>query len=349
MSKEESEEKTLPASRKKLKDGRKKGKVSKSKDLISGFVLLAVVIYLLLVWPSVRDQIKQLIDMVSAVIVPGEEPFAPQAQRVMALAVSILLKTVVPLTIVIVFVTVASGIIGTLGPVFSFELLKPNFDHINPAKGLERIFSVRNVVEFAKSLLKVSILAGVFALLLAGWLRPLFETPACGQACVAPFLLTILKLLAGTAAAAFVVIGIVDVGIQYRLFLRDMKMTKTEYKREQKDLEGDPLIRSARRSIRRSVARESAIGIERASFIVTAGDTVVALAYGKATPVPTVVAKASGPEGELLREKALGLGIPESDNPELATRLFEKGELREFIDAEFYDPVIRILIQLKLL
>jgi type III secretion protein U len=349
MSKDESEEKTLPASEKKLRDGRKKGQSSKSKDLISGFVLLAVVIYLLIVWPTVVDRSKVLIDMVSLSIVPDGEPFMTKAMNAITVAMTILLQTIAPLVVLIVFMTVVTGMIGTMGPVFSFELVKPNFDHINPAKGLERIFCVRNVVEFGKSILKVLILVGIFAALLAGWMQSLFETPACGAACVGPFLVTVLKVLAGVAAAAFVVIGIIDVGIQYQLFLRDMKMTRTEYKREQKDIEGDPLIRSHRRSIRRSAARESAIGIDKAAFVVADGDTIVGLRYGRGAPVPTVVAKASGPEGNLLREKVNELGIPIVENAEFANGLMERGKLREYIESEFYEPAIRILIDLKLM
>ncbi|TIX74980.1 MAG: EscU/YscU/HrcU family type III secretion system export apparatus switch protein, partial [Mesorhizobium sp.] len=36
---EEAEEKTLPASEKKLRDARRKGPVSQSRDLVSGFTL----------------------------------------------------------------------------------------------------------------------------------------------------------------------------------------------------------------------------------------------------------------------------------------------------------------------
>jgi type III secretion protein U len=349
MSKDESEEKTLPASEKKLRDGRKKGQTSKSKDLTSGFVLLAVVIYLIIVWPTVVDRSKVLIDMVSLSIVPDGQPYMTKAMNAMTLAVTILLQTIAPLVVVIVFMTVVTGMIGTLGPVFSFELIKPNFDHINPAKGLERIFCLRNVVEFGKSLLKVFILVGIFAALLAGWMQSLFEAPACGMACVGPFLVTVLKVLAGVAAAAFVVIGVVDVGLQFQLFLRDMKMTRTEYKREQKDIEGDPLIRSHRRSIRRQSARESAIGVERAVFAVAAGDTIVALRYGRGAPVPTVVAKGTGPEGNLLREKAYELGIPVIEDEKFANNLYGKAKLREYIDSEFYEPAIRILIDYKLM
>src|SRR5262245_33605997 len=64
----ESEQKSLPASEKKLRDGRKKGQVSSSRDLISGFGLLIMIAYLLFAWPSIRDQTVQLVDLVSRAI-----------------------------------------------------------------------------------------------------------------------------------------------------------------------------------------------------------------------------------------------------------------------------------------
>jgi flagellar biosynthesis protein FlhB len=62
-----------------------------------------------------------------------------------------------------------------------------------------------------------------------------------------------------------------------------------------------------------------------------------------------VVAKAAGPEGELLRLKGIELGIPEIRDPEVAFSLYEKGKLREFIGEEFYPPVIKILNKLGLI
>jgi type III secretion protein U len=350
MAKDESEEKTLPASNKKLRDGRKKGQVSKSRDLVSGAVLLAMVIYLMFTWQVINDRTKDLMELVAQSSTLNDQPFMDQAMRAISMAISIIIQVVAPMVAIIVFVTIVTGMIATMGPVFSFEQVKPNFDHINPSKGLERVFAVRNVVEFMKSLMKVAILIGIFWVLLAGWINPVFQIPACGDTCTAPFLVTMLKLLGGTVALAFIIIGIFDVGIQYQLFLRDMKMTRTEYKREQKDIEGDPLIRSQRRSLRRSAAREGAAGIERASFAVTGDDnTVIGLSFGKGAPVPTIVAKASGEAGAGLLEKAKNRAMPIVHNPELAAGLLAKGRVRQYIDAEHYDQAIRILIDLKMI
>jgi type III secretion protein U len=64
--KEESEQKSLPASDKKLRDARRKGQVSNSRDLISGFGLLAVVAYLLFTWTLTRDHVLQLVELISS-------------------------------------------------------------------------------------------------------------------------------------------------------------------------------------------------------------------------------------------------------------------------------------------
>jgi type III secretory pathway component EscU len=46
--KEETEQKTLPASSKKLRDARRKGQVSRSRDIVAGVTLVVSVGYLLM-------------------------------------------------------------------------------------------------------------------------------------------------------------------------------------------------------------------------------------------------------------------------------------------------------------
>ncbi|RJG41507.1 EscU/YscU/HrcU family type III secretion system export apparatus switch protein [Mesorhizobium sp. DCY119] len=87
----------------------------------------------------------------------------------------------------------------------------------------------------------------------------------------------------GTAAAlAFVIIGILNVPLQCWLFLRDMRMKTTEYKREHKDLEGDPMIRHEQQWQRREAVMQPAkLGVKNAVIVFTAGDRAVALRYVK--------------------------------------------------------------------
>jgi len=63
---------------------------------------------------------------------------------------------------------------ATQGPVFSFESVKLQFDHVSPMKGAKRIFSTKNVIEFGKSLAKVVVLTAAFWSVLRGFIGPLF-------------------------------------------------------------------------------------------------------------------------------------------------------------------------------
>lgn len=183
---------------------------------------------------SVRASTSELVQTVTA----SDGSFQRISLRAIRHSFSLLMLVTAPLVGIVVVLTIAFGMIGTFGPVLSFEPLKPQFDHINPVKGLQKMFSLRNVVEFLKGVAKLFLLAGVFAFILMAWLQPLFDTPACGPTCIEPIVKAVLLPLGTAAALAFVVIGILDVPLQRWLFLRDMRMTTAEYKREHKDLEG---------------------------------------------------------------------------------------------------------------
>jgi type III secretion protein U len=345
--KEDTEEKALPATEKKLRDARRKrGQVAHSKDLVTAVSLLVMLAYLSFAWPGIRDQIVQLLDAVSGA---GSEPFAQIQGRAISLALRILVTTGASVAALVLVATVAAGIAATGGLVFSFELVSPKISHINPVEGAKRIFSLRNIVEFAKGLIKIATLAIAFWLALRGFLQPLFEMPVCGERCLGPMTVAMLKPLAVTGAFVFMAIGLVDVLIQRQLFLRDMRMTRTEYKREQKDLEGDPLIRTERRRVARSLSiGQTRTGIRHAVVAVAHDDRIVGLRYKAGeTPVPTVVSKGVGEDGLRMLAEARELGIPVVDDAALALALAENHTVGKMIQSQYFRPVAEILLKTR--
>ncbi len=91
---DESEEKNLPASQKKLTDARKKGQTSNSKDFVSGFTMFAATLYLLNQWPMMRNRLVELIDVVST---STDRPFAEAWPRAVYSTIDVLIMTTVPL------------------------------------------------------------------------------------------------------------------------------------------------------------------------------------------------------------------------------------------------------------
>ncbi|WP_170937276.1 MULTISPECIES: EscU/YscU/HrcU family type III secretion system export apparatus switch protein [Rhodomicrobium] len=340
------EQKSLPATDKKLRDARKKGRVSSSRDLISGAGLLAMLIYFLMTWTTIRDKIHALLDLIPQLYL---EPFGTAWRRAIAIAGQLVWDATAPAVAVLVLVSVVTGMIGTFGPVFSFEPVKPNFEHINPAAGLKRLFSVRNVTEFAKSVFKVVLLGSVLFLVLRYWLQAMFHAPNCGEACVAPLLIAAAKPILAVAALAFITIGASDIALQRWLFLRDMRMTRTELKRERKDLEGDPLILSARKRERQRQGRTPRLGLGAANLMIAGGGHIAGVRYHrKDAPVPVVVTKSSGTAVAAMRQASADLNIPIIEEPELAVALAVQHRPGDYIHQRHFPVVAKILISQKL-
>lgn len=343
---QEAEEKQLPASDKKLRDSRRKGQVSQSRDLIAGFTLFAALAYLYFIWPTVSEHLSQLMQTVTA----SGASFDEISMRAIRHTVSLMFLVTAPLVGIVVVFTMLFGFIASYGPVFSFEPIKPQFDHINPAKGLMKIISLRNVVEFAKGVAKVVFLAGLFVIILLAWMQPLFDAPGCGETCIAPMIKAVLTPLGIAAVLGFILIGLIDVPLQRWLFLRDMRMTKTEYRREYKDLEGDPLIQQEfQRQRREAVTRPIRLGVKNAVLVFAAGDRMVALRYVRDdTPVPVIVGKGQGHVADTMLAEARRLGIPVVEDAALVESLFEHAGVGSYVGSELFTPVVRHLVRLRL-
>jgi len=340
---DESEEKNLPASQKKLTDARKKGQTSNSKDLVSGFTMLAAVLYLLNQWPMMRDRLVELIDLVSN---STDRPFAEAWPRAVYGTIDVLIMTTVPLLALVFGVAVVMGMAATGGPVFSFETVKLQFDHISPMKGGKRIFSSKNVIEFVKSLVKVVVVTVAFWTVLRGYIPPLFQTPSCGEGCLGQMVISTLQPLAVTAVIAFVVIGVLDMPLQRHLFLREMRMSLTEKKKEMKELEGNPLIKAERRRLQfMFAAKKVRKGVRHAAVVVAQEDRVVGLLYHREEePVPMICSKARGQAGDDMVAEARRLGIPVVEDPSLVDLLIPHA-VGDRIPADAFTDVARLLVR----
>jgi type III secretion protein U len=338
---DESEEKTLPASEKKLRDARRKGQVPHSKDLVSGTVFIAAAGYLLATWTRLADELQQLIDVVAA---DPTRSFDDTWNASKDLVGRIVVGHAVALGAVMLTATFLSGMAATFGPVFSFEAFQPKLDHIDPMKGIKRIVSLRSLIELGKSLVKIAVVAAISWCILRDAIGPLIETPSCGLGCFGPIMLATIKMLASSAAAVVVIAGLADLLIQRQLFLKEMRMSHTESKREYKNMEGDPHVRGEQRRLRREFAGPNTrLGLRNAVIAVNHGNHIVGLRYVQGeNAAPVVVCKGRGEVAERMRAEVRRLAIPLVDDAVLATALFAH-VVGHPIRRELYDSVARAL------
>jgi type III secretion protein U len=346
---ETSEEKSEPATDKKLRDARGKGQVSKSQDLVSGMVILACTLCIVVIAPRAQAQITALLDLIVQVYI---EPFATVWPRVLDTAEQLLITITLPVVAVTVAVVIVTNIATMRGVVFSVDPIKPDIKHINPIEGFKRIFSMRSFVEFLKGLVKVGLLGIAFYVVGRHALQALMESSRCGAGCIESTFYLVLKPLVFTVLSAFLLVGGVDVLMQRWLFGRDMKMTRSEQKRERKDTNGDPAIKGELQRQRYEMhALATKLGLARASMIIgTAGGWVIGVRYVRGeTKVPIVVSRASGKDGVQMLSDAAALGILKVNDSALAAEISKRSVAGDPVPDTSFQAVADLLVTARLI
>ncbi|QXG45259.1 EscU/YscU/HrcU family type III secretion system export apparatus switch protein [Pseudomonas viridiflava] len=344
-----SEEKSQPATDKKLRDARKKGQVAKSQDLVSGVVILLCTLCIAVLLPRARAQVEALIDLTANIYI---EPFADVWPRLLDHAEQIVLGITLPVVAVTVAAVILTNIVTMRGVVFSVEPVKPDIKRIHPGEGFKRIFAMRNLIEFLKGLVKVVLLALAFYIVGRQALQALMESSRCGAGCIESTFYLVLKPLVFTVLAAFLLVGAVDVMMQRWLFGRDMKMSRSEQKRERKDVDGDPLIKRERQRQRREMqALATKLGLGRASLMIgISGSWVVGVRYVRGeTPVPVVVCRGSPEESVQLLAQAAPLGIAVWADAGLAEQIAKRSVAGDPVPENTFQAVADALVAHRLI
>jgi type III secretion protein U len=337
-----SEERSLPPSDRKLREARKKGQVSRSTDMVAGAGLAAMLLYL---WLTLPDFVIRLQAALMHVEEASSRPFRAAVGTVGTLMVDAVMPYLAKGAVILVFTSLIVNVVVTKGIVFSLDPIKPRADRLHPVNGLKRMFGLRNLVELVKSVIKTVLLVMICILSLLSALNAIVRTPGCGLSCLAPVLAAVVTPFLVAAIAVLLAGGLIDVAVQRGLFLRQMRMTRSEMKRERRDQDGMPEIRSAQRRQRQFLAQGGGrFGIESATLLIVGDDVVVGLRYVAGdTPVPRLVCKGRSIRAQNLAETAIALGIPRFRDPDLAAGIDRRIAQDHFITEEFFKPVAAAL------
>lgn len=333
-----SEEKTLPPSAKKLREARRKGQIARSREMVTAIVVIAAVGYLFARAGKVFDSLA------AAAAAAGQATEAPFAEAVSGLAWVLaqqLAWMLGPFTGVLIAATLLTSIVVNGGAIAALDPVMPKMERLNPAEGFKRLFAMRNLVELVKSVLKIALVSVAACLLIALSLQAMMEQPSCGLGCAGPLLRGLLKPLLIVSALFFLVIGGLDIGLQRWLFLRDMRMTKSEQKREQKEMEGDPLIkRQHRREQQAGLQAAVRTGLRNATFVVRSPQLVLAFRFARPDAmVPVLVARGTDEGALLLLDEARSARLPVVLDTR-AARVFGALKVGRMVDKRDFPVVI---------
>ncbi|EXJ15636.1 type III secretion system export apparatus subunit SctU [Imhoffiella purpurea] len=337
-------EKTEKPTAKKLRDARKKGQVSSSKDVVSAALMILMFALLWGVGGFYLDRFQTLI-LLPTTYTDAGLPFYHALEQTFDGLIVLFFQLIAPPLLLAVVVAVMAHL-GQFGFLLAFESLKPDLGKLNPAQGIKKIFSLKNLIELLKSLLKIALLTILFYQMIRHNLADLVKLPACGIGCVPRLLGHLMLDLMIYAGLGFVIVAAADFAFQRFQFTKEMRMSKQEVKQEYKEMEGDPRIKGKRRHLHQELMMQNTVNAVKRSTVVVTNPTRIAIAleYREGeTPLPVVRAKGENLMAQRIIEIARQEGIPVMENVPLARALHEQSKVDQYIPSDLIAAVAEVL------
>ncbi|WP_071395324.1 flagellar biosynthesis protein FlhB [Bacillus tuaregi] len=337
-------EKTEKATPKKRQDARKKGQVAKSQDVNTAVGLLAVFLFLLFGGPYLLSKLTSLLKH-SFQVYMLMDLSEPSIHYILIELLKELALIIGPIMLVALTAGVAANYFQ-VGFLFSTEAIQMKLEKIDPIKGFKRIFSLRSVVEFLKSILKICIVGIITFLVIWISLNDILTLSQLSIGSAFAFLADLTVKMGLYAGSALLFLALLDYLYQKYDFEKNIRMSKQDIKDEYKNSEGDPLIKSKIKQKQREMAMSRMMQeVPNADVIITnPTHYAIALKYDETKyDAPYVVAKGVDFVAQKIKFVAKENEVITIENRPLARALYSQSEIGDVIPEEFFKAVAEIL------
>ena len=344
MSEQNSQDRNLPASERKLKKAREDGQVARSRDF-GHFAAIAMCGALMVgAAPWMADWMKQTLTQGLAFDRAAVLNTGFMGERLLELTIR-LMWVIVPFGAVMM-ATALGGCIAIGGWNWTLKPLMPNFGKLNPVTGLPGILTKDKLIDAFKGSALALILGAIGALYLKAHVDELtgvlaLPLPAAIQQAVSTMVGGLGLLLLALAAFAMI-----DVPLQRHQHAQRLKMSHQELKQEHKELEGNQEIKAKLRARMREMTKRRMMAAVPTADLVVMNPThyAVALKYDdQKMGAPRVVAKGADLLAMRIRDLAKDAKVPVLQAPALARALYAHAELEREIPAALFGAVAQVL------
>ncbi|MCR2813995.1 MULTISPECIES: EscU/YscU/HrcU family type III secretion system export apparatus switch protein [Microbacterium] len=336
----DSGERTEKATDRRLREARRKGKLTRSQDFTAWLGIAAAAAMMATAIGAGADAGgQQFVAIVSIIRNPAPQDAVAVLQAGLASIPGILGGLLAVVAIVTLIAAIAQGGVHLRG-------IPSRFEQFNVVSGVKRLFGMQALWEGVKALLKtVAIGLGLY-LIISGLVPVLTATGTHSVSRLLEIAASGTASLLITAVAVGIALAAVDVLVVIRRNRKHTRMTKKEARDEHKRSEGDPLIRGQRRARQLALSRNRMIAAVGDADVVLVNPThvAVALRYEPGKSAPRVVAKGSGLIAERIRDRAAEAGVPMVRDIPLARAVHGACELGQEIPADLYTAVARVLV-----
>jgi flagellar biosynthetic protein FlhB len=332
-------ERTEQATEKRMKEVRSKGQLARSQDLTAWLGIGAAAAMLpLTIDLGARAGTEQVLSIRRL----ASNPEPALALEALADGLASIAGTIAPMLVVVVVVVLLGAVVQ--GGVH-VKKLAGKFEQFNLLSGVKRTFGTQALWQGVKALLK-TVVVGVVLTLVIQSLTPVLMT--AGGLPVSALLDAAgagSSSLLQSAVIAGLVLAAADMFVVMRRNRKKTRMTKKEVRDENKNSDGDPLIKSQRRSRQLAMSRNRMIASVATADVVLVNPThyAIALSYEPGKSAPRVVAKGAGLIAARIREQAETDRVPIVRDVPLTRALHSACDIGQEIPVELYNAVARVL------
>lgn len=329
---------TEEASERKLQKAKTEGDTWSSREPGHALAYLALLAIIALALPAT---IPQAVGKASAIFQQAGQIALDSPEdltRLLAVVIGAAALVLVPALMILMLGSLCAVVLS--GPlVVALKRLQPKPSKLNPFSGLKRVFGPSALVDFAKNVVKL----GLIAVLMMMVLRAAIDQLLPGGQMLPE---TQLGYIAAAAVrglswvlAIMIPIVVFDIFWKRHSWLKKQRMSKKDQKDEAKETEGDPLIRARRHEIGRRRARQQVRKAVPEATLVVMNPThyAVALRYERGRDAaPVCVAKGADVMALKIRDIALEHEVPVLESPPLARALHAVAEVDQPIPEDHW-------------
>ncbi len=344
MAEENGAERTEKATVKRREQARDRGQVARSTEVTSAVLLVAGMVVLV----AGSGHFSAILGRNTSYLLSQAHHLDPGNRVGLGEMVSgnleVLLGALAPLLLAVMVAAVGANVVQ-VGFHASSKAIAFRSEKLNPFTGMKRFFQKTTYFEMVKHFLKITVIgllawatiSGLMGSVTASAVLPLEEIVSLAKA---DFVHLMIKLLLFMAF-----LGVIDWFWQKNRHEENLKMTRQEVKKENKDLEGDPQVKARVRGLQFEMARKRMLADVPTADVVVTNPThfAVALKYAPGSAAPLVVAKGQDYVAQMIKKVARGARIPVIENKPLARSLHKQVDVGAGIPESLFQAVAEIL------
>jgi len=338
------EEKTEQPRQKQIQEWREKGEIPRSREVASAFSLFISFLALKFFGSGMLASIKEISRLVFTEL---NEPLF-DVSTLQTRFTDLVLRMGIIIAPIIIGVVVI-GILANyfqVGPLFSFKIIAPNFDKINPAKGSLKLFSAQSAVELAKTFLKIGVITYIAYITIVKEQANVHRLVSKDAVGIFSYVCGLTYKIGFRIVLFLIFFAIIDLLYQRWHWTEKHKISKYDLKKSIEEEEIGTQVKRAISEYRTEIYRKQMMQeVPKADVVVTNPKHIaVALVFEiEIHFAPVILAKGEGRIAHQIKAVAREHDIPIIENKPLARALYEAVEIGGYVPEELFATLSEIL------